>query len=89
MARVYSLKCYYCGSENCESPSEDNCDEEETYCVAVKIDPEKKDTDYVTAMGCATENIAKSTCRDVKQRGEGNCYDCQEDLCNEKLPELK
>ncbi|KYB27381.1 hypothetical protein TcasGA2_TC033220 [Tribolium castaneum] len=74
--------------DNCESPKEITCPEDSTYCLAIRTYPDKN-TFYVTSRGCASPYNAEGICKDIKEMSEGNCYNCQEDLCNEKLPELE
>ncbi|XP_044260900.1 uncharacterized protein LOC123008906 [Tribolium madens] len=85
---AYSLKCYTCkGDKECESPSEETCSDDEVYCVALNIPQGKNKSFFITSMGCADETIGGVICQDLEDNNTGTCYTCQEDSCNEKLPE--
>ncbi|KYB27380.1 hypothetical protein TcasGA2_TC033219 [Tribolium castaneum] len=86
---AYSLKCYACfDKKECDSPSEVTCEENETHCVAINTDGSSHYF-FVTSRNCATEELADDVCNGIVEVNEGKCYKCNEDLCNEKLPELE
>ncbi|XP_044260975.1 lymphocyte antigen 6G [Tribolium madens] len=80
---AYSLKCYTCkGVKECESPSEVTCSDNQVYCIALNVRQDNAE-DFIY-MDCANESIGNNICQDLEN---DQCYTCQEDSCNENLPE--